>query len=181
MSKTPKPIIHSRDHEHGGADPVRIHYESVGTGGGGTGSSGQGTYSLDPGSSLGGGLHLFEWTYTGGDALLDLTDDFHPSPLTAGVYAYNFAADVSTPTVFDLNVGDYALFQFVALGSSGFSAGYSQAAYQAVADTPGFVHTSGSLVLHQDPAEGAMVYMGVTNFVSAATGYVGGCFVQKVT
>ena len=43
----------------------------------------------------------------------------------------------------------------------------------------GFVHTSGSLVLHQDPAEGATVYMGVTNFVSAATGYVGGCFVQK--
>jgi hypothetical protein len=37
VTRTSKPIIHNRDHEHGGADPVRIHYETVGTGGGGTG------------------------------------------------------------------------------------------------------------------------------------------------
>jgi hypothetical protein len=35
VSKTPKPIIHNRDHEHGGADTVRIVYESVGGAGGG--------------------------------------------------------------------------------------------------------------------------------------------------
>lgn len=38
MSKTAKPKVHARDHEHGGADPTRIHYEDVpGEGGGGTG------------------------------------------------------------------------------------------------------------------------------------------------
>jgi hypothetical protein len=38
VSKTPKPVVHARDHEHGGPDTVRIVYESVGDGGsGGTG------------------------------------------------------------------------------------------------------------------------------------------------
>lgn len=37
MPKRDKPIVHARDHEHGGADPQRIHYEDVGSGGtGGT-------------------------------------------------------------------------------------------------------------------------------------------------
>jgi hypothetical protein len=30
-----KPVLHRRDHEHGGADPVRIVWESTGAGGGG--------------------------------------------------------------------------------------------------------------------------------------------------
>lgn len=33
----PRPVVHGRDHEHGGADPARILYESVGSGGGGGG------------------------------------------------------------------------------------------------------------------------------------------------
>ena len=32
MTKPSKPVIHARDHEHGGADPVRIAWESTGTG-----------------------------------------------------------------------------------------------------------------------------------------------------
>jgi len=33
MVKHAKPVVHARDHEHGGADPHRIHYESVGESG----------------------------------------------------------------------------------------------------------------------------------------------------
>jgi len=36
MTKRAKPVMHARDHEHGGADPTRIHYEDVGTSGGGS-------------------------------------------------------------------------------------------------------------------------------------------------
>lgn len=32
----PRPILHRRDHEHGGSDPVRILWESDGTGAGGS-------------------------------------------------------------------------------------------------------------------------------------------------
>jgi len=37
-----KPVLHRRDHEHGGADTVRIVYESVGGGGAGSGGDGFG-------------------------------------------------------------------------------------------------------------------------------------------
>ena len=30
-SRSPRPTVHSRDHEHDGADPIRTHYEKVGT------------------------------------------------------------------------------------------------------------------------------------------------------
>jgi len=40
VTKHPKPILHRRDHEHGGADPVRILWEDVGGSGGGGGSPG---------------------------------------------------------------------------------------------------------------------------------------------
>ena len=35
MTKHARPTQHGRDHEHGGADPHRIHYEDVGDSGGG--------------------------------------------------------------------------------------------------------------------------------------------------
>jgi hypothetical protein len=35
VSKPTKPVIHGRDHEHGGADPVRITWESTGGAGAG--------------------------------------------------------------------------------------------------------------------------------------------------
>jgi hypothetical protein len=34
-----KPVIHHRDHEHGGADPVRVVWEDIGTGAGGGGGT----------------------------------------------------------------------------------------------------------------------------------------------
>jgi hypothetical protein len=37
VTKVQRPIIHGRDHEHGGADPIRIVWESVGGAGGGGG------------------------------------------------------------------------------------------------------------------------------------------------
>jgi hypothetical protein len=37
MTRTAKPVVHRRDHEHGGADPVRITWEQTGETGGGTG------------------------------------------------------------------------------------------------------------------------------------------------
>jgi hypothetical protein len=36
MPQRAKPHVHGRDHEHGGADPTRIHYETVGGDGGTT-------------------------------------------------------------------------------------------------------------------------------------------------
>jgi len=35
VTRKPKPMMHGRDHEHNSPDPIRIHYESVGTPGGG--------------------------------------------------------------------------------------------------------------------------------------------------
>lgn len=37
MSLAQKPVIHGRDHSHGGADPVQIAWEDVGSGAGGSG------------------------------------------------------------------------------------------------------------------------------------------------
>jgi len=37
MARKAKPHVHGRDHEHGGADTTLIHYEDVGTSGGGSG------------------------------------------------------------------------------------------------------------------------------------------------
>jgi len=37
VTKPTKPVIHARDHEHGGADPVRIVWESTGEAGAGGG------------------------------------------------------------------------------------------------------------------------------------------------
>jgi hypothetical protein len=39
MTKRPKPMMHGRDHEHGGADPTLIHWEDVGTDGTGGGAA----------------------------------------------------------------------------------------------------------------------------------------------
>jgi len=46
-----KPVIHHRDHEHGGADPVHVVWEDVGTSGGGTGGGGYATVQ-DEGTAL---------------------------------------------------------------------------------------------------------------------------------
>jgi hypothetical protein len=38
MPKRAKPHVHGRDHEHGGADPTKVHYDDVGDSGAGGGS-----------------------------------------------------------------------------------------------------------------------------------------------
>ena len=40
MARKPKPHVHGRDHEHGGADTTLIHYDDVGDSGGGGGGTG---------------------------------------------------------------------------------------------------------------------------------------------
>jgi hypothetical protein len=40
MPNRPRPRVHARDHEHGGADPTLIHWEDVGDGGDGGGDGG---------------------------------------------------------------------------------------------------------------------------------------------
>ena len=180
MAHRAKPHVHGRDHEHGGADTTLIHYDTVG--GAGAGGA-QGIYSLDSGTSLGGGLHLFEWAHVGGDLLLDLADDFHPHPSIAGVYAYNFAFNFHPAGSFTVPVGGYATYSFTATGSSGFAAGWQETRYEAVANIDVFLYAYSSVVLHQDPAAGAPVYAGVTSNVTTVTGdkYSGGVFVQRIS
>jgi hypothetical protein len=185
----PRPIIHHRDHEHGGADPVRIQWEQTGETGGGTGSLGQAVYGLDTGTSLG-GLHLFEWSYVAGDALLDLTDDFHPSVLAAGVYAYNFGVNPTWVVSGHLHTGDQAMYEVVVQGSSGSAAGLTEMRYQpadeAIPYPFDFLYFSGTIVAHQDPAssDGAFVWIGVSSIVTvtppSVLKYTGGCFIEKV-
>ena len=59
--KQQKPIIHGRDHEHGGADPIRVHWEDVGTSGGGAG----GGIRFDTYPQAGGWLYLETTDSTG--------------------------------------------------------------------------------------------------------------------
>jgi hypothetical protein len=176
-------MVHGRDHEHGGADPHRIHYESVGTSGGG---GGQGVYTLDSGTSLGGGAHVFQWTFLAGDALLDLTDTYYVHPLAAGVYAYNFGFNFAPLHSYAVSVGNYAVYGFVATGSSGQSAGWQEVRYQAVTSVYEFLGGSGSVVVGQDPDadDGATTYATVANHISGTESgdkYTGGVFVQKVS
>jgi len=59
MTLAQKPVMHARDHEHGGADPVRFTVEDVGddSGGGGGGAMDYGTpNAIFTGSSLSSGL-----------------------------------------------------------------------------------------------------------------------------
>jgi hypothetical protein len=184
----PRPIIHHRDHEHGGADPVRIQWEQTGESGGGTGSLGQGTYNLDSGTDHDGGMHLFQWSHSSGDALLDLTDDYHPSVLTAGVYAYNFIAAPGFTYTFLIPAGSMAMYEFIAAGSSGMNAAFGENFYQSVETAipypPSFLNVSGSVVVHQDPAsdDGAYAWMGVASIflTEAEYRFTGSVLVQKV-
>jgi hypothetical protein len=91
----PRPIIHHRDHEHGGADPVRIQWESTGESGGGSILTNGGTYTGTATTS--GGLHTFPWTHAGGNTPLDLTSSYSPSVVTTGVYAFTIQVQWAGP------------------------------------------------------------------------------------
>jgi hypothetical protein len=176
-------MVHGRDHEHGGADPHRIHYQSVG-GAGGAGS--QGVYTLDSGTDLSGGLHLFQWAHAGGATLLDIASDaYHPQPAAAGVYAYTFDFRLTTRHSYAVAVGNYAIYGFSAMGSSEFSSGWQETRYQAVANVYYFLLASGAVTLHQDPDAGSGAYLTASvssNISGTETGdkYEGGVYVQKV-
>jgi hypothetical protein len=102
----PKPIIHSRDHEHGGADPVRILWESDdggGTGGGGAVTVEQwtgNTVTISPNTS---GTITWDTPVAGSSALVDYSAPAAPTVLLDGVYV--FSAEV-WPTGGLTNVGD---------------------------------------------------------------------------
>jgi hypothetical protein len=177
VSKTPKPIIHSRDHEHGGADTVRIHYESVGGSGGG-GAASQAVYGLTASACAVGVLKYFTWSYTGGDGpLLDLTDPLVPVTVDAGVYAYLFGASIGS-TVFEIANGGWAYFTFQAAGSSGFQNGFESRPVQQLHGSD-IVRTFGSFTVGQDA--GGTVYATVTNETAATADASGGCFVQRIS
>jgi hypothetical protein len=87
VSKTPKPILHRRDHEHGGADPVRIQWEQTGDAGGGSLLTNAGVYTGSATTS--GGGHTFPWAHSVGNTPLDLSSDsYSPTVFTTGVYSF---------------------------------------------------------------------------------------------
>jgi hypothetical protein len=174
VSRTPKPILHRRDHEHGGADTVGIHYESVGSGGGGGGSP-QAVYSLAYSAAPTGLLRNLNWTYDGGDAaLLDLTDPAVPVTVDAGVYSYLFYAGCAVI----ITTGEYARFVFVAAGSSGFDAS-SAPIFPVQAAISQVIGAHATLVAHQDA--GGVVYATVTNESAVSRDFTGTCFVQRLS
>lgn len=65
-----RPIIHARDHEHGGSDVVRISWESVGDGGDGGGGGTTGLFMDTPGAEQEGGYLEIRANDTGGINIL---------------------------------------------------------------------------------------------------------------
>jgi hypothetical protein len=175
VSRIAKPIIHGRDHEHGGADPTRIVYESVGTGG--SSSSPQAVYTLTRAAAPVGTLRYFSWSYAAGDGpLLDLTDPLVPVTVDAGVYAYSFLVSIGS-TVFEIANGGWAYFVFSADGSSGYANGFQDRPVQQLygVDT---IRTFGSFTVNQ--AAGGGVTATVTNGTAATADSVGQCYVQRI-
>jgi hypothetical protein len=169
-------LIHNRDHEHGGTDTVRIHYEDVGTsgGGGGGGAAPQGVYTIAYTAAPTGIQRIFDWTYVGGDHLLDLTSTSIPVTVDAGVYSYVFGAYCAVI----ITTGEYARFTFQATGSSGFDCG-SGPLYPVQAAIAQVIGAHATLVAHQDA--GGPVYATVTNQSASSRNYNGDVFVQKLS
>lgn len=143
MTAHPKPIIHARDHEWGGADQTGIVWETVGGAGGGSLLTNAGVYTGS--ATTTGGLHTFPWTHSAGNTPLDLTSSFSPTVSATGVYA--FAAQVvwagSMPGLIDPTYHGPAWFQgYLNLdsGADGIAtAGATDPAFQvthAVGDPP---------------------------------------------
>jgi hypothetical protein len=169
MTKRPRPTVHGRDHEHGGADVTLIHYEDVGGDGDGGGSSSpQARYALEYLDAPTTGVRYFEWTHTASDRpLLDLTDTATPKLLEAGVYAYNVFLSRTTSS-FYWQAGDVAQLGFAAIGSLGFAAAVGGFTPIQPADTThDYVNIGGCCVVHQlagsDPDNPGIVYATVTN------------------
>ena len=91
MTTRPKPHVHARDHEHGGADTIRIHYESVGDPAGDAGgvdwfiAQGSATHTASPGT-----IELpFDSSgfYTNSSASFECDTDGRVNILQPGLYA----------------------------------------------------------------------------------------------
>jgi hypothetical protein len=173
MTKRPKPTVHGRDHEHGGADVTLIHWEDVGGEGGGA-SAPQARYDLTHAAVPAGALRYFEWAYIDGDGpLLDLTDPLVPTVIDAGVYAYSFAGYLPS-----LTSTDYFISSFVAMTPDGTQIGFNANMLQgSVGGYP--LTVVGSFTVRQDAGGGAFVYF--TNGSASAHDYEIGCFLVKVS
>jgi hypothetical protein len=76
MTIRPQPHVHGRDHEHGGADPTRIHWEDVG------------------GAGTGGGLQ-FDVVNTGGWLSIETTGTSDGLPTGDGIAVVADAGDLT--------------------------------------------------------------------------------------
>jgi len=102
-----RPVIHHRDHEHGGADPVHVTYEKFGSGGGGAPGTlvdryiaFQKTLASWPSGAWQGPLNF-------STATIIRTNDVDGSEMTPGTAAnivgQNFEWDVANPTKLFIN------------------------------------------------------------------------------
>jgi hypothetical protein len=179
----PRPIIHHRDHEHGGADPVRIQWEQTGESGGGSGATPQAFYTLSCAAVDAGALRYFSWEYVDGDGpLLDLSGTPYVAVLDAGVYAYTFSANWAPPLGSDIaaNFGSWAEFAFAAVSSSGDQTGdtYQIAVQHDTTLLRNTIHGHAATTTRQDA--GGLAFVHVTDGTTGGFDYVGSCFIQKV-
>jgi hypothetical protein len=126
VTKPTKPIVHARDHEHGGADPVRIVWESTGTGGGGgfpTFALTGGTFSFDTddapvildAAALGSAPHFS----TTDSATFDMSSGGRACILAPGMYVIGCQIDTKPSVDLTAQVDAYLQLQYG--GSVGFS------------------------------------------------------------
>ena len=106
MTKVQKPIVHGRDHERGGADPIRLVWETDDTGGGG----GELVQALlvGPPTTIGANATAYlPFTTTTSYPWLTFPAATHPHVQDAGIYALTANVSVSTgaaaPLTLDLS------------------------------------------------------------------------------
>jgi hypothetical protein len=176
MTKRPKPTVHGRDHEHGGADVTLIHYEDVGADGGGGGLPPQGSYILTKTGAGSHGLSTYTWSLFMGDALLDLTDPNAPTVLDDGVYAVTVVATVPAA----LGTGEFGWFKLVMYNDPDFDifAGGETVGYHNTVTTPS--ETAVSMSCTWAMLAGSQMYVSVWNGGSSSHDYLAAGFVQKV-
>jgi hypothetical protein len=174
VTKVQRPIIHGRDHEHGGADPIRIVWESVGSCGGAF-PWGYYTFTRSFTSTDLGILRYLSWTFGGGDPLLSLADPTLPVVVDAGVYTYLMTVG---PTTAPGSTG-HAYMELVAMGSSGFAFGWTGHSWQLTEASINSIQGDATFVTHQNAGDLCRVNV---NHVAGTTPitYSGHCVVQKL-
>jgi hypothetical protein len=125
-----KPVLHARDHEHGGADPQRIHYESVG-GAGGAGTAvfahtGDTFGPLTSSPAVLSGTHFYSSDPATFDSSSGITQIVRP-----GMYVIGCQLTIQPPSNF--TAGNWVQLNLKYFKHSGGETGYS-------IETPYFVH-----------------------------------------